>query len=80
MLITIPENTWKPWKPVMKKKKSAKIVFPYSFTFKLAPSTTNLPFANSAAPFSFDKTVFSLVSKLINSVRIKTSGFAAYDA
>jgi hypothetical protein len=25
-----PENTWKPWKPVIKKKKSAKIGFPYS--------------------------------------------------
>lgn len=39
-LKTTPENTWKPWKPVIKKKKSANKGAPYSFSERLAPSTT----------------------------------------
>ena len=42
----------------MKKKKSAKMVFPYSFTSRLAPSTTSLVLASSDSAFSLDNIVF----------------------
>jgi len=70
-----PENTWNPWNPVIKKKKSAKSRLPYSFLHKLAPSTT------SAASSIFLR-VSSLVNRVlwpasvISSVRIRMLGFA----
>ena len=36
---TVPTKTWKPWKPVMKKKKLAYWGGPYSLRVMLAPST-----------------------------------------
>ena len=77
ILKMIPEKTWNPWNPVMKKKKSAKMVFPYSFTSRLAPSTTSLVLASSNSAFSLDNIVFCFLSKSINSVLIWMSGLAS---
>ena len=61
MFKTTPENTWNPWKPVIKKKKSANIGFPYSLTLKLAPSTTSLAVASLAKLSSLDNMIFCLI-------------------
>lgn len=73
ILMITPENTWNPWKPVMKKKKSANNLLPYSFLIKLAPSTTYLAVAKCFSDSSLDKTVFFLLSVSF-SVLIKISG------
>ena len=55
ILMITPENTWKPWKPVMKKKKSANNLLPYSFLCKLAPSTTSAPCAKRFSDSFLDR-------------------------
>ncbi len=57
ILMITPENTWNPWKPVMKKKKSANNLLPYSFLCKLAPSITILPSANLFSDSALDKII-----------------------
>ena len=51
-----PENTWNPWKPVIKKKKSANNLLPYSLRSKFAPSTTKCALATMASEASLVKT------------------------
>ena len=75
-LIKTPVNTWKPWKPVIKKKKFANNLLPYSFLTKLAPSTTYFVSANLLIDSSLDKTTFFLVAGSIVSILTKISSFA----
>ena len=58
ILIKTPVNTWNPWNPVIKKKKLANNLFPYSFLTKLAPSTTYFVSAILFKDSSLDKTTF----------------------
>ncbi len=74
ILIITPENTWKPWKPVMKKKKLANNLLPYSFLYMFAPSTTYTTSSKRFKDSSLVRTTFCL--SLMNSVRTKMLGLA----
>jgi hypothetical protein len=76
ILIKTPVNTWNPWNPVMKKKKLANNLFPYSFLTKLAPSTTYFVSAILFKDSSLDKTTFYFVAGSIVSTLTKISSFA----
>mgnify|MGYP003995992469 CR=1 FL=1 len=59
MILNItPENTWNPWNPVIKKKKSANNGVPYSLCFKFAPSTILFPsLFNLTIDSALDRTI-----------------------
>ena len=61
ILITTPENTWKPWKPVIKKKKSANNLLPYSFLIRFAPSTTSTALCNLCSDSALVRIVFCFI-------------------
>ena len=76
ILIITPDKTWNPWKPVIKKKKLANNVFPYSLACKLAPITT--VFASFKKPKASwcGTMIFVFNSGLICSVLMEIAGFA----